>query len=737
MYNKILDRIGRHTHLFILGSASLLSSFGLLMLLRFNTSALNAFGPTAFLYINAIKSGLMVSTGLLIISFIAFLFIGMIEKIVGQLTQIWISLDNFKKSLFILLICASFAFATHAPNIMHGYFNMDDFEIIAANKAVPLGQSLLIEHSDHTIPLLMIEMRILNDTFGKNPVPYNAFVFIIFTSLLFFTYLIFRRLGISVKAFLVFLVLFGGATAWAEMLTGYYSVSTIPQVSLFFAIMMWSYLAWRQTTKLRYMAVFAAASVAAVTIDIPGVWTIPAIVLFMIALGFKTSGAPIKESLLRFLYKNKLPVSIISVVAVSFAAYLVISFLKLHPNTFLSAGAKLDLVTIVRNSISIFSSGLTLSIIAPKIVTLFAYPALRAHIGIFWPYIELTILIVSLLLSRLIFPRAHMGERRFTLFSLAVLLITIFMVAIGRPTEDTVPDYAFKHIGMSFYFYCVIIAVFAGICMRLKNTNTVKVILPILIVVLALQQAFSFQTVRLLEESKARQIAVENLDKNLISELKTMAGNGQTITIPNLDGPNIYEAMPGFTLADYVPFLDNSLNIKIIRNNGMFPDPTNTAVTVADLRSSTSNIFREALKTSSVLKSYYLLPAEMWYTATTTGGAATLLVPPPAGNIIVLQNSAIDPEEKHLLTFTLLTDDVSGNLKPSISFVGDFGLGKDVGLIRVDDYTAGKVIGGKRSYTITTDLLQIYGYALSKEVSHITLSIPQEKNAMVTSVSFK
>ncbi len=284
--NKFMSFAIRNIHLLILGGAFVVSSFGLIFVEKFDLSRLKDFGPVAHIYFDGIKNGLVVATLILFIAFLSFIIL---EKHIGKVKTIveslWLSQSNARKNLLILLVCLIFVFASHAGNILNGYFNMDDFEVVGINHSVPFSQAILMPHgNDHTIPLFRAEMKALDSAFGQNKTPYNIFVFIVLALIPFFTYLTLKRLGFSILSFVIFLILFSGTTSWADMLTGFYIVSVYLQIIFFFTIAFWSYTAWSQSKKNRYMVFFTVAILLALMSDTSGLWVIPAIFFCIVCI---------------------------------------------------------------------------------------------------------------------------------------------------------------------------------------------------------------------------------------------------------------------------------------------------------------------------------------------------------------------------------------------------------------------------------------------------------------------
>lgn len=752
--NRTLLFILRNIHILILGVSALLSSFALSLIMSFDTSRLNVFGPTAKIYFSGIKNGLISSTTILIVSLVFFIiFRKKFDHIKNYLKTFFASLSNFKKNLLILLICLVFAFATHSGGIINGYFNMDDFEIIALNHTLPFGESLLIPHgNDHTMPLFIAEMKGLDFLFGQRALPYNLFFFALFALIPFFTYLIFSRLKLSVLSFFLFLIIFTGATGWADILSGFNIMTTYMQIVLFFSIAIFSYLKWTETKEYRYMAVFSLATIFAVTVDLPGIWTIPSIFLFIFYFHWQnTQQFEIKIiDIKAFIQKNVLPLSLLITTVILFAIFFYITFNILHPGTFLSTlnGGetssidekatywKLDLLA--SNFFSLFSFGVSLPIFLPNIDKLLAHPSLIYSVKLLWPMLKWIIVALNATLFWFVFKYADLRLRKLTVFLLAIMFITITMVIVARPDHEVVPNFDYRYAGPTFYAYSIFIALFATLFLKIKGGLAVKIIIPTAILIISLNQAFGFQASRLEEEAKLRKDATIKVNVTLLQELSDLTKKSGPLTIPNLSGANIFEGMQGYTLADYVLFFNRKTPLNLVRNAEMQPDvKTHTVKTVDSLRADTSKEFVNELKKPGAIRAYYAFPSLMRYKNINGITESSTLETAIGSGEIVVEKSGFDPGKKSTVSFSLYTDDTPGNLELFFTFTNDFDATEKAGRIRIDDYTPRTTEGGRRAYHVETNLLQLYTFSLSKTISNLTLYVPETKNAFVKGVVFR
>ena len=755
MGDKLFAFALHYIHLFILGGALMVSSVALMFIEKFDMSRLQAFGPTAQIYFVGINNGVITATIILLISFVAATFFGAyLEKIQTFLKNFYLSLSNNKRNILILLICIVFSFATHVGNIMNGYFVTDDFTIINLNHSESFPKAVLTPYgNDHVLPLFRTEMKVIDTVFGQNALPFNAFIFILFALTPFFVYLTFRRLGIGMLSFLMFLTLYSGATSWADMLTGYYTMTLYLQILFFFSMAIWTYITWNQLKERKYLILLGASVALALAIDISGIWVIPSILLFIAIIGWIQSKTSMLNAL-AFLKENKHPLIIVVSVSVFFVAFWAFSFTVIQPDTFLSTLNSEDinkissaqksetwkLIPLTENFVSFFSSGVSLPIVAPSVVKILTHPSIRDTFDSIWPIFELIIFVINILFFQFVFKHSARKEKGLILWLLGGMILTIVMVILARPNHNPIPDFDYRYAGAPFFFYAIFLAISASILLKSKKEYSIKLLISLMVIFLATQQAFSFHALRLKVEAEQRTAAVVQLKNSLLTELvvlKTYEKNS-TLLIPNLLGGHIFQTMSGISLADYVTFFNPKMPIRFIRNNAIPSDPaSNITVIVPSLRASTSPEFKDALMEQGVIRSYYISPALMSYSTIDKTASSIVQLTTKGNGDVLIQRVGFDPEKKHVVGLTLSTDDTPGNLELSFFFKNDFNADGTMGNIRIDDYTFYKVEDDRRIYAIETDLLQIYAYALSDKISDLTLYIPETKNPLLIETYFR
>ncbi|MCK5059899.1 MAG: hypothetical protein KAR00_02005 [Candidatus Pacebacteria bacterium] len=455
---------------------------------------------------------------------------------------------------------------------------------------------------------------------------------------------------------------------------------------------------------------------------------------------------------MKFIKENKIPLLITLGVALLFGAFLYFTFVIAQPGTFLSSldgdilipssaqekQEKWKIGLLTENFVSLFSSGVSLSMIAPDIGKIATHPSIKNFVEPVWPAFEIAIFILNIALFWVVLKYALKKEKIFIVFLMLAMFITIFMVVLARPDHNIIPDFDYRYAGPPYYFYCLFIALVASIAIKIKKEYAAKIIVSVLIVIFALQQIFSFHAVRLEEESKLRKEAIVRLNDTLFIELERLSEKNNDLTIPNLTGAHIFQGMPGYTLADYLLFFDKKMPMRLVQNIYMPPDvKTHIVDTVENLRTSTSQEFKDTLKKTGIISSYYTSSVWMRYKNIEGENTGAKTIPLGENRNILIKKNEFDPEKSNTVGLSFYTDDIPGNLEFYFSFKNDFGLDGKAGAIRIDDFTPYIIENEKRLYHIETNMLQIYAYALSDKVSELFLYVPKEKNPVITNIHFK
>ena len=452
-----------------------------------------------------------------------------------------------------------------------------------------------------------------------------------------------------------------------------------------------------------------------------------------------------------FLKENKIPLLVVCAVATLFGIFLYVTFFIIQPGTFLSSldgdilvateaqgkEANWKPALLAENFVSLFSSGVSLSAIAPDIGKIATHPSIKNFVEPLWPSFEIGVFIANLLVLYIVIRHASQSEKGFILFLLCAIGITIFMVILARPDHSIIPDFDYRYAGPPFYFYCFFIALSISIATKIKKEYAIGIIASVLVVILASQQVFSFHAVRLAQESKLRSSAIVALNNELLPELKKLSENA-SVVIPNLSGAHIFQGMSGYTLADYLLFFNKKIPIKLIQNVYMPPDvKTHIVETTESLRASTSPQFKQTLKHTDPMRSNYTSSSWMSYKNVENEKIVIQTIPFGEDRTILIKKGAFDPETLNMVDISFYTDDISGNLEFTFSFQNDFGVDGPMGAIRIDDFTPYTLDNGKRVYHIKTNILQVYTYALSDKISDFSLHVPKEKNPVIENIYLK
>jgi hypothetical protein len=739
-----MKEIVARKHIVVLGLSAIIFVITTVILFLFNTERLSVFGPLATLYFNGLRDGFLESAVFLVILFTVLIFC---ERQIGQwVKKVAIAFEratSTKKAVLVLLASFIIAFAIHSTNVLNGYFLNDDFEVVGVNRLYSVSDSLTVPHGDHTIPLFRLEMNTLLDLFGQNPLPFNFFVFFAFALVPFFTYLIFRRLGLGMLSFIAFFIIYVGATSWADILTGYYDISTYLQISFFCTVSIWGYIGWKQSGIDMYLLAYAFGVLAALFIDLPGIWVYPVLLLLTFVF-FTFQGKNTTDIALRYIQENKKPLLILAVIGILFAVFMAYNFQASGSKTFVNTtdDSKSSFIRYSGNMMKFYSTTLTQALLIPNVVKIVGHPSIIEKVRPVWLVLDIILFFMSIYTIVYIYRHADARRKRFIVWILLSLFILLTLIVVKRPINDFVFDADFKYGAMPYYFYSILIVLFLTTLVE-RNKISVPMCMVLLALIFSTQNALGFEAIKKSEEGKARRIAVESFGQSFFGELEKIHGD-LPLAIPNLAGNFIYREIAA-SLADYVLFFNVRSHIKLLENSAMRPDTkTKTVTRVQSLRAATDKAFIEALKKSETLRSYYFYPVRMSHETYSNGATSTKsftqapVISKYAGHdFITLQSFVVDPEENHIVTIEFETTDIPGNLELSFYFNNDFGVTDRAGYIKVDDSIGYIRDNGKRYYHLTTDLLQLYSYSLSTTVSNIRLLVPEKKDIKIIHVDIK
>ncbi len=346
-------------------------------------------------------------------------------------------------------IAAATSFAWHAPSLWRGYFRFDDFAFLHADGGLPLGELLLLPHNEHVLPLWRLEIEALDALFGIHPLGWIVFALTMFAAVLFLSQRMLLAWGVGPAARAVAVVIIGGWTQWAEVLSGYFTLVLWLQLM---ALAGAAILMQRRVTvaqpRLRDTLIFAAIVVTAPGFGEAALW-IPMAVLIVAAVGATTDVAS-RLTVRSVWWRQRWPLGAAAASVAAGTAFFLWALTRSGTNVLRSSGAATVVPLGERASFAIkFLADVTL---APwRVIDSAPLPApvaaaLRAIV------IAATIAALGAALSRSTPPL-----RRAAIVCVLIIGMHALLVTVGRPFAPT--EWPAKHIGVPLIFFAMLVAI--------------------------------------------------------------------------------------------------------------------------------------------------------------------------------------------------------------------------------------------------------------------------------------
>lgn len=353
---------------------------------------------------------------------------------------------GFRVSLWLGIVVVV-VLLTDGLSIPFGYFESDDFDLLVANRVLPFPEQLVTTHNDHSLPLLRLEVLLMEKCFGSQAVFYNVAVLISFAALLTAGGLLLFEMGASRLTALLFLSLCVGWTLWSDFTTGEYILQKYMQITTAGLLAVRAALRWNRTGH-RRDAVCAASCVAfAGLMNVSGFW-VPCAWLaasFLDYWGITSTPHP-RE----WFSRTRVPLGLVAfAVAVSLGVH---AYVYSRPTNAGLLSSPHDPATLysVSEQIVYMLGTLLLSIVVP----------IPHHLGDFG---LLTPAVVAALLIGFVFvvttSRRMDRQSRYRLFVLLTVLGGVLgMVSLGRPARGMTYVVPAKYQGPAFVWLCLLMA---------------------------------------------------------------------------------------------------------------------------------------------------------------------------------------------------------------------------------------------------------------------------------------
>ncbi len=610
------------------------------------------------------------------------------------------------------------------PTLWSGYFRYDDFELLGVARDGSFWSALWQPHGDHVLPLTRVLALLGFKFFGVTAWPYNLWLLLCLGGVLIMGILLLAELEISRPAQLVFAALVIFWSPWAEMMSGYYILSTYLLIAGLGLTLVWCYLRWRRTG--RAAPAFGLAGCALLTplIDVSGCYVIGACGVFLAA---DFAGRSREVGFRPWLHLHRsLLIGLVAAVAAS-GVCLLYAYRVVNPGVFLgmAGGEARTPVQLIRDLACLLDVGVLLSMVTP-----FVYARLpSALLGM------LAVAVFILGLAGFIAAvRLATKPRRLVLGAmLLVVLGAGLMVSLGRPPVDTwIVRWAAKHVGPVYLWLCLLGAASWDTFWQKLPAPRRPVFAEMTVVALAafvgVQSTFGLLGMAVafppfgypaeIRDAGRRRAAVAVLRHQVIATMAARLGTGAVV--PVLDGnylQAVYPSLFSYNLSHYAPFFaDLAGGLDFVRNPAMQSWHTGAVRTVPVLRDAVSPAFIPLLDATPALRAFYYaaVPLEV-RPVSESNPAGGLTVKSDGTTPIVLRKDAWDPETAPRLRLARRDTGVAPEIPVTVVFWSE----------RLNADWRGTVLlrrtAGPES---EVDLRQVYAFALSHRVANLRVILP-------------
>ncbi len=604
----------------------------------------------------------------------------------------------------------------YLPTLTRGFFRFDDFELLTRAQAGGFWATVLLPHGDHVLPLTRALAWLGYKLFGVTAWPYNLWLWLCMGSVLTTGLFLLEELRTSRAAQGVFAGLVIFWSPWAEMMAGYYILSTYLLIAALGLACSWFLLRWQQAAKLRHGLGATGCVLVAPLVDVSGVY-VAALAGVWLGLDLVAVG----ERAGWFSWNRPLLLGLGAAVIGS-GGCLLYAYQVVNPGVFLGMAGQTDrgLGELARDLAYLIGSGTLLSMVTP-----FVYA--RLSVGL------LAGLTAGVSLAFVVFlGRAWLASDRTRRLALLAMGLVIggcaLMVVLGRPPSDSwTVRWAAKHICPVYLWLCLLLATgwdsLRAACTAQRRGVMAELTVIGLLGFGALQTAFGalgllvafppFGYPAELRDAERRRAAVAELRTEVTA---LSARLGPDAVVPTVDGAALQAACPSlfsYNLSHYRPFLGEAAEaLTLVRTAAMQPWHTAAVRTVNNLRAAVSPDFLRLLAAEPRLQRLYCaeIPLVGHTSREDIGAGNVLTVEREGGTEFVLKAGSWDPESMPRLLISRA--DGPGGTLPKTTVIFRSGLLKRDwrGIVQTEEATGP---------TVAVDLRQTCAFALSEEVADL------------------
>jgi hypothetical protein len=616
------------------------------------------------------------------------------------------------------------------PTLAAGYFRYDDFEFVGVARDGSFWSALWQPHGDHVLPLTRVLFWLAYHLFGVTAWPYNAAVLLCLAGCLIAGVRLLVELKTGVFAQLLFIGLVVFWSPAAEIMSGYYILSTYLLIALLGLVAALAWLRWLRLRRTGDALLLLACAGLAPLVDLSGFY-VPGICGLFCAVSVVRDFP--SEGFRPWLARHLSLMAGLVLVTAATLAFTWYAYAVRTPGIFLAmSGGGRTFARTVAEYIYLVGAGLLLSMITP-----FVYARL--------PAVLLGVLLAGATAGGIAgffmaWRRADPARRR----DLFTLLLTVggicLMVTLGRHNADTLAvRWAAKHVMPAYLWLCLLLcagwdAWWAKLPSgsRLPGAELTLVAVGLfvgaqtLFGLLGMAVAFPpFGYPAEIRDALRRRAAVTTLGNELAAPLARSLGDHATV--PTLDGNYLQQHWPSlfsYNFSHYACFFPGSADrLQLVRNPAMQPWHTSAVRTVPVLRDAISPGFLQELHTNSPVRALYLAevplepePAITTATGVRPAGGIEVALPPGGPAEVVLRLPAWDPEKAYRLQLAVHPAHAahSAGLPVTVVFHSECLPG---------DWHGSLLLPPTDSGFVEVDLRQIYAYVLSPQVSDLRVVV--------------
>jgi len=512
-------------------------------------------------------------------------------------------------------------FAHYPSTLLSGYFRYDDFDLISMAATRPLGELLFLPHGDHFLPLTRVLAHLLYHSAGVTAWPYNLLILLCMACVLYIGSRVLAELGTSRAGQLLFVVLVLFWSPWAELMTGYYILSTYLLIAVLSLTTFLCFLRWQKHRRPFNALGMVLSSLIAPLIDISGGYVLAAALMFL-ASDWITQRPRI--DLTDWLAIQRLPLAGLGLAGVIVVGAMAYAYLVAHPGVFLgmAGDSERSWLRLAGDLLYVLTSGVLVSMVTPFVYARMPLPllgTLATMVAVAWLWFNATAF------------RAADARRRYAiLVMLGVILGTSLMVILGRPSgESFIIRWAAKHVCPIYIWVCLTLALgwdtLWAVTKSWRRLRLAEFTLIGLALFLGLQHAFGLIGMAVafppfgypaeIRDAIRRRDAVTNLEASVVRHLATQGD--RPVPVPILDGEFIKSVHPSlfsYNLANYAPFFHGwPSHVEFVRTASMQKHHAGLAKIVPRLREAVSPPVVAELVTHPELRSYYFGEAPLAY----------------------------------------------------------------------------------------------------------------------------